>query len=408
MKKITLIITIIMIVFLISCGDEDARVRQGESDALKMDSLTKVTLGNVDLQKNDSGHAEETVINDPDEEIDEITVDNSSDDVDAEGPDSGGSDADEREDEDLTGQVPDNSVQVECEDFDTRSCYDGPGMTNGVGQCHAGYQQCKNGKWSVCMNQVLPETEKCGDNLDNDCNGQLNEGCGPVCGNGAVEDGEVCDGGTIDCGDHNDFFLDGDTATCLENCMGYDTYMCQIAPPVVITKLRDIQMEFTNPKYTPFGSGKLLLFDVKLYRETVHVDAEFVRYQVGIDPYSDDHMDDAFPGLPNWKKGTPYARVELHYPVQARPLTPGVYKFTDWNTPGMQVLFLNAIPPYSNSQTEYCVKYVSYSDKVFQEVTSSSITMTDEEIPLYDPRETPGGDIVDKVEALVDYLVCDI
>lgn len=62
-----------------------------------------------------------------------------------------------------------------CTPGDTRSCYDGPAGTDGVGICHAGTQTCDlNGAWAPCMGQVTPGSEPghCADNLDNDCNGK--------------------------------------------------------------------------------------------------------------------------------------------------------------------------------------------------------------------------------------------
>ena len=57
-------------------------------------------------------------------------------------------------------------------------CYTGPAATKGVGQCKPGRRTCDAGKWTQCVGQVLPAgSENCKDNLDNNCNGQLNEGC---------------------------------------------------------------------------------------------------------------------------------------------------------------------------------------------------------------------------------------
>ena len=50
-------------------------------------------------------------------------------------------------------------------------------------------------------------TEICGDGLDNDCDGVVDNGCGAVCGDGIVETGEQCDDGNTYSGDQC-------TATC--------------------------------------------------------------------------------------------------------------------------------------------------------------------------------------------------
>ncbi len=52
-----------------------------------------------------------------------------------------------------------------------RSCYTGPGGTNGVGICTGGTESCLTGAWSGnCVGQVTPQTELC-DDADQDCGG---------------------------------------------------------------------------------------------------------------------------------------------------------------------------------------------------------------------------------------------
>ena len=52
----------------------------------------------------------------------------------------------------------------------SRSCYDGPAGTAGVGLCSSGRQSCSAGDFGGCLGQVLPGAEIC-DDLDNDCDG---------------------------------------------------------------------------------------------------------------------------------------------------------------------------------------------------------------------------------------------
>ena len=64
-----------------------------------------------------------------------------------------------------------------CKENDLKSCYTGPPATKGVGICKAGLQRCQNSKWAACLNETLPTKEDCSDNLDNDCDGVVNNGC---------------------------------------------------------------------------------------------------------------------------------------------------------------------------------------------------------------------------------------
>ncbi len=66
---------------------------------------------------------------------------------------------------------------VECQTGDQRSCYEGPSGTAGVGICRSGTQRCRDGIWSDCTDQVLPQTEVCEGSLDENCNGTVDDGC---------------------------------------------------------------------------------------------------------------------------------------------------------------------------------------------------------------------------------------
>jgi hypothetical protein len=57
-----------------------------------------------------------------------------------------------------------------CTDGDVRSC----GISN-LGACKFGTQACGGGTWGTCIGAVNPTTETC-DNIDNDCNGSVDDG----------------------------------------------------------------------------------------------------------------------------------------------------------------------------------------------------------------------------------------
>jgi hypothetical protein len=85
----------------------------------------------------------------------------------------------------------------------TRTCYTGPGGTLNVGACRGGTETCVvggTGTWGACAGQVLPTAEVC-NNVDDNCNGTRDESLTRTCYNGPVGTSGVgiCRSGTQTC-----------------------------------------------------------------------------------------------------------------------------------------------------------------------------------------------------------------
>jgi hypothetical protein len=79
-------------------------------------------------------------------------------------------------DNDCDGEVDEGCT---CVVGATENCYTGPSGTKGTGPCTGGERTCQRdgneAVWSECQNETTPTVEACGDNIDNDCDGETDE-----------------------------------------------------------------------------------------------------------------------------------------------------------------------------------------------------------------------------------------
>ena len=76
----------------------------------------------------------------------------------------------------IDGPEPDAGLTPVCEPGTSEVCYSGPAGTQGVGPCVAGGRVCgSDGQWSQCSGEVLPAGEACGNSVDDNCNGMVDE-----------------------------------------------------------------------------------------------------------------------------------------------------------------------------------------------------------------------------------------
>ncbi|AKI98734.1 hypothetical protein ATI61_106128 [Archangium gephyra] len=109
-----------------------------------------------------------------------------------------------------------------------RCSYTGPAGTEGQGLCRASRRLCNvtGTGWGACEGQVLPTAESCSTPFDDDCNGQVNEGCscssqhGQPCYGGpeGTRGVGICRGGTVECDPFGRIVCQGQQLPQPESC----------------------------------------------------------------------------------------------------------------------------------------------------------------------------------------------
>jgi hypothetical protein len=70
-------------------------------------------------------------------------------------------------------------ARLDCGDEKNQPCYSGPPATLGIGICHGGKHSCEgeagHRAWDECLGEQTPSPEVCGNGLDDDCDGSIDE-----------------------------------------------------------------------------------------------------------------------------------------------------------------------------------------------------------------------------------------
>jgi len=83
----------------------------------------------------------------------------------------------------------------------TRACYSGAPGTENVGPCTGGTETCSDtGSWGPCVGEVAPSQELCGNGVDDNCSGQVDENVDSDGDGFTTCGGDCCDSTAEGCG----------------------------------------------------------------------------------------------------------------------------------------------------------------------------------------------------------------
>ncbi len=108
-------------------------------------------------------------------------------------------------DDDCNGIVNDgypSAPGCACKPGTTAACYEGAAGTEGLGACHGGTKLClaAGTAYDGCVGQVVPSSEICGNHIDDNCNGMVDEAA-DLDGDGWTTcAGDCCDSSGTACG----------------------------------------------------------------------------------------------------------------------------------------------------------------------------------------------------------------
>lgn len=132
-------------------------------------------------------------------------------------------------DDDCDGQTNEEGAGCSCAPGSTQGCYSGPPATQNVGTCKGGTQTCnaQGTGYGPCVGEVVPAVESCATPVDEDCDGQVNDGC--VCAPNTTANCYTGPAGTVGVGQCKE-----GVATCNAQGTAWGPCLGQVLPSVEI------------------------------------------------------------------------------------------------------------------------------------------------------------------------------